>query len=63
MITVALAKGRLANESAELFEKCGIDASVVFSDTRKLVLESADKKIFVLFWSSRRTFPRMWNTG
>ena len=44
MITVALAKGRLANESAELFEKCGIDASVVFSDTRKLVLESADKK-------------------
>ena len=62
MITVALAKGRLANESAELFEKCGIDASVVFSDTRKLVLESADKK-FSFFWSSRRTFPRMWNTG
>lgn len=62
MITVALAKGRLANESAELFEKCGIDASVVFSDTRKLVLESADKN-FRSFWSSRRTFPRMWNTG
>ena len=42
MITVALAKGRLAQESAELLEKCGVDASVVFSDTRKLVLESAD---------------------
>lgn len=44
MISVALAKGRLANESAELLEKCGVDASVVFSDTRKLVLESPDKK-------------------
>lgn len=42
MITVALAKGRLANESAELFEKCGVDASVVFEDTRKLVLTSKD---------------------
>ncbi len=44
MIAIALAKGRLAAESAELFEKCGVDASAVFSDTRKLVLESADKK-------------------
>ncbi len=38
MITVALAKGRLANESAELLGRCGVDASVVFEDTRKLVL-------------------------
>jgi ATP phosphoribosyltransferase len=44
MITVALAKGRLAQESAELLKSCGVDADVVFSDTRKLVLESADKK-------------------
>ena len=44
MITIALAKGRLASESAELFEKCGVDASVVFEDTRKLVLTSADGK-------------------
>ena len=42
MITVALAKGRLAQESAALLNECGVDASVVFSDTRKLVLESAD---------------------
>lgn len=44
MITVALAKGRLARESAALLSECGVDASVVFSDTRKLVLESADGK-------------------
>ena len=44
MIAIALAKGRLANESADLLAKCGVDASVVFSDTRKLVLESPDRK-------------------
>ena len=42
MITVALAKGRLAQESAALLKECGVDADVVFSDTRKLVLESSD---------------------
>jgi len=44
MITVALAKGRLAEESAALLQKCGVDASVVFKDTRKLVLSSGDNK-------------------
>lgn len=43
MLTVALAKGRLAEESAALLEKCGVDASVVFEDTRKLVLYSKDE--------------------
>lgn len=42
MITFALAKGRLAEESARLIEKCGVDVSVLREDTRKLVLESAD---------------------
>lgn len=42
MITVALAKGRLAEESAKLLQRCGVDASVVFKDTRKLVLSSGD---------------------
>ena len=62
MITVALAKGRLANESAELFEKCGIDASVVFSDTRKLVLESADKKFSerTPFSNTRKICTKCW---
>lgn len=44
MLTIALAKGRLAEESAELLTKCGVDASVVFEDTRKLVLTSGDGK-------------------
>lgn len=42
MITVALAKGRLAQESAALLKECGVDADVIFSDTRKLVLQSSD---------------------
>lgn len=44
MITVALAKGRLAEESADLLKKCGVDSSVVFEDTRRLVLTSGDGK-------------------
>lgn len=44
MITFALPKGRLAEKSAELLEKCGVDTVVLQEDTRKLVLESADKK-------------------
>ncbi len=44
MIYFALAKGRLADESAELLEKCGVDTSVLKEDTRKLVLTSADGK-------------------
>ncbi len=42
MIYFALSKGRLAAESAALLKKCGVDASVLESDTRKLVLTSAD---------------------
>lgn len=44
MITFALPKGRLAEKSAELLEKCGVDTAVLQEDTRKLVLESAGKK-------------------
>ncbi len=44
MIYFALAKGRLADESAKLLRRCGVDTSVLEQDTRKLVLESADKK-------------------
>ncbi|MGN0822524.1 MAG: ATP phosphoribosyltransferase [Candidatus Gallimonas sp.] len=44
MIHFALAKGRLAEESAALLEKCGVDVSVLKKETRKLVLESADGK-------------------
>lgn len=44
MIKFALPKGRLAEKSAELLAKCGVDTSVLAEDTRKLVLESADRR-------------------
>jgi ATP phosphoribosyltransferase len=44
MIYFALAKGRLAEESATLLKKCGVDTDVLKEDTRKLVLESGDGK-------------------
>lgn len=44
MIYVAMAKGRLADESAALLQKCGVDVAVLKENTRKLVLTSADGK-------------------
>ncbi|MBQ9942340.1 MAG: ATP phosphoribosyltransferase [Christensenellaceae bacterium] len=46
-MTIALAKGRLAQVSADLLEKCGLDVSELREETRKLVLE--DKKNNVRF--------------
>lgn len=37
-ITIALAKGRLAEKSVELLEKCGIECKNILEPTRKLVL-------------------------
>ncbi len=42
MIYFALAKGRLAEESAGLLARCGVDTAVLYEETRKLVLTSAD---------------------
>ena len=44
MIYFALSKGRLAEESADLLQKCGVDVSVLREETRKLVLTSKDGK-------------------
>ncbi len=44
MIYFAMSKGRLVEKSAALLKKCGVDVSVLLEDTRKLVLESPDKK-------------------
>lgn len=44
MITIALSKGRLMEETAELFTRAGIDCAVLNEDTRKLVLKSMDGK-------------------
>ena len=37
MITIALAKGRLAQQTIEIFEKAGVDCSCVDTKSRKLV--------------------------
>jgi len=47
MITIALAKGRLADFAIGLLKRCGVDTSEVEKDTRKLVLE--DRKNGIRF--------------
>lgn len=49
MLNVALAKGRLADSCADIFLKCGIRAEILKEETRKLVLETADKKFRFFF--------------
>lgn len=41
MITIALAKGRLAEKTMELLGKCGIECREVLADTRKLIFYDA----------------------
>lgn len=41
MITIALAKGRLADKTMELLGKCGIECREVLADTRKLIFYDA----------------------
>lgn len=48
-ITIALAKGRLAEQTIELLGKCGIDCSPLTVSTRKLVLYDADHKYKFIF--------------
>ena len=49
MLNVALAKGRLADSCADLFVRCGIRAEILKEETRKLVLETPDKKFRFFF--------------
>ena len=44
MIAFALSKGRLAEKAGMLLAAAGVDTAVLSEDTRKLVLESADKR-------------------
>ncbi len=44
MIAFALSKGRLAEKAGTLLAAAGVDTAVLSEDTRKLVLESADKR-------------------
>lgn len=44
-ITIAIPKGRILEESVELFGKIGIDCSELLSDSRKLVFENHEQKM------------------
>lgn len=44
-ITMALPKGRILKETVSLFEKAGMDISVVLADDRKLIYECAKEKL------------------
>lgn len=49
MLTIALAKGRLAKYATQLFKQCGINTEELETDTRKLVLyDEANGMRFVL---------------
>ena len=40
-LTIALPKGRLAEQAVELFDRCGVDCASVKESSRKLILEDA----------------------
>ncbi len=48
-LTIALAKGRLAELSIEIFEKIGLDCSQMKEKTRKLVFTDEENKIKYMF--------------
>ena len=47
-LNIALAKGRLASQSIELFKNCGFDLSWVNTNSRKLIFTNSDKTITVI---------------
>jgi len=44
-ITIALAKGRLAEKAMEILKKCGIECDEMFRDTRKLIFFDKTQKV------------------
>ncbi|KAF0220546.1 MAG: hypothetical protein FD174_1200 [Geobacteraceae bacterium] len=44
-ITIAIPKGRILQESVDLFRKIGIDCQELLSDTRKLIFENPSQKM------------------
>ena len=44
-ITIAIPKGRILEESVELFGKIGIDCRELMSDSRKLIFENAEQRM------------------
>lgn len=45
MLTIAIPKGRILQESVALFKKIGIDCDELLSDTRKLIFENPAQKM------------------
>lgn len=48
-LTIAMAKGRLADEAIKIFTRCGIDCSPLLEPTRKLVLFDKENKFKFIF--------------
>lgn len=44
-VTIAIPKGRILQESVELFGKIGLDCGELLSDTRKLIFENPEQKM------------------
>lgn len=44
-ITIAIPKGRILQDSVELFAKIGIDCAEILSDTRKLIFENHEQRM------------------
>jgi ATP phosphoribosyltransferase len=44
-ITIAIPKGRILQDSVELFAKIGIDCAELLSDTRKLIFENHEQRM------------------
>jgi ATP phosphoribosyltransferase len=44
-ITIAIPKGRILEESVELFGKIGIDCHEILSDSRKLIFENVEQRM------------------
>jgi len=44
-ITIAIPKGRILEESVELFGRIGIDCTELLSDSRKLIFENAEQRM------------------
>ena len=48
-VTIALAKGRLADKAISLLSVCGLDCEPLTADTRKLILTDGQKKFNFIF--------------
>ena len=60
-LNIALAKGRLAKQAADIFANTGINTSGLLEDSRKLIITDEENKVR-FFLLSCRMFPTTLNT-